>query len=96
MKRWYLIPLSDYMIVARAASRGDIDKKALMNKRQNDQRRPLDIEDCLVKTLGCRHSNPNICKNNSTPNKCAFVRGDNICLMPPMSWRKIFAELSDA
>jgi hypothetical protein len=59
----------------------------------NDQRRSLSELDSVEKTVGCRHSNPDICKNNSTPNKCAFVRADNICLLPPQSWRRLFCEL---
>ena len=47
----------------------------------------------LLRTLGCRHSNPNICKNNATPGKCAFVRDDGVCLTPPMSWKRIYQEL---
>ncbi len=31
-----------------------------------NQRRPLGPQDSLQMTLGCRHSNPNICKNNGT------------------------------
>ncbi|OYU51934.1 MAG: hypothetical protein CFE27_08675 [Alphaproteobacteria bacterium PA1] len=58
-----------------------------------NQRRPLSPEDSLQRTLGCRHSNPNICKNNATPGKCAFVRADGICLMPPLSWKRIYDEL---
>lgn len=58
-----------------------------------NQRRPLGPLDSLDQTLGCRHSNPNICKNNATPNKCAFVREDGVCLTPPKSWKRIFQEL---
>jgi hypothetical protein len=58
-----------------------------------DQKRPLSEFDTELQTLGCRHSNPNVCKNNSTEGKCAFVRDDNICLLVPSSWRKIFMEL---
>jgi hypothetical protein len=58
-----------------------------------NQRRPLGATDCLEKTLGCRHSNPNICKNNATPGKCAFVRDDGVCLTPPKSWKRIYQEL---
>jgi len=28
-----------------------------------------------------------------TPGKCAFVRSDNICLIPPRSWGRIMREL---
>lgn len=66
-----------------------------MKNGMNDQKRRLEEQDTLEKTLGCRHSQPNICKNNSTPNKCAFVRDDNICLLPPSSWKKLFKELSN-
>ncbi|TPN53893.1 hypothetical protein FJ978_07240 [Mesorhizobium sp. B1-1-7] len=58
-----------------------------------DQRRPLKEGESEFETIGCRHSNPDICKNNSTPGKCAFVREDNICILPPRSWKKIFDEL---
>ncbi len=58
-----------------------------------DQWRPLGEYDSDVQTLGCRHSNPHICKNNATPGKCAFVREDGICLLVPRSWGKIYAEL---
>jgi hypothetical protein len=58
-----------------------------------DQRRPLSDLDTELQTVGCRASNPNHCKNNSTEKKCAFVREDGLCLLPPKSWKKIFAEL---
>ena len=58
-----------------------------------DQWRPLSAQDREPQILGCRHSKPDICKNNSTPNKCASVRSDEICLTPPRSWKKIFEKL---
>lgn len=58
-----------------------------------DQRRPLDERDTADRTFGCRHSNPNICKNNSTAKKCAFVRDDGMCLTPPRTWTKLYREL---
>lgn len=58
-----------------------------------DQWRALGELDSELQTLGCRHSNPDICRNNATPGKCAFVREDQVCLLPPQSWRKIHAEL---
>lgn len=58
-----------------------------------NQRRPLTVHDTQYQTLVCRHSNPNICRNNATPGKCAFVRKDNICLVPPASWKKLFEEV---
>jgi hypothetical protein len=51
---------------------------------------PLDTE---KQTHGCRHTHPIICGKNEMPNICAFVREDNICLAPPMSWPKLFQEL---
>jgi hypothetical protein len=63
--------------------------------RKIDQWRPLTEHDTELQTLGCRHSNPDICKNNATPDKCAFVRDDGICLLPPQSWKNIFAKLKE-
>lgn len=57
---------------------------------RNNQRRAITADDTLSQTLGCRHSNSDICRNHSTPGKCAFVRKDNICLTPPRSWNKLF------
>jgi hypothetical protein len=57
------------------------------------QWRPLTDQDTECQTVGCRHSTPDFCRNNATPGKCAFVRDDNICLMPPQTWKKIFARL---
>lgn len=59
-----------------------------------DQWRPLSVFDSELQTLGCRHSTPDICRNNATPDKCAFVRADGICILPPRSWPRIFAEVS--
>lgn len=69
--------------------------KGFSRSINTDQRRPLSELDTELQTLGCRHSNPNICKNNSTPAKCAFVRQDNRCLLVPHSWKRIFYELKD-
>jgi len=61
--------------------------------RNPTRKRPLSELDSETQTEGCRHSNPDICKNHSTPKKCAFVRDDNICLMPPVSWKKLMRDL---
>jgi len=61
--------------------------------RSLDQWRALEPEESEQQTLGCRHSNPNICRNNATPGKCAFVRKDNICQLPPKSWKRIYLAL---
>jgi hypothetical protein len=58
-----------------------------------NQRRPLNELDTEHQTLGCRMSYPDNCRNNSTPGKCAFVREDRICILPPRSWAKIYEEL---
>jgi hypothetical protein len=60
-----------------------------------ERRRPLHPLESLTQTIGCRHSDPEICRNNSTPKKCAFVRTDKACFMPPKSWPRLFAELSE-
>jgi hypothetical protein len=54
---------------------------------------PLTPNDTVSKTYGCRHTNPSICANNSIPKSCAFVRADEMCLKPPVSWKKQFQKL---
>ena len=54
---------------------------------------PLNSKDAIDKTLGCRHSNPDICSNNSLVKVCAFVREDRMCLKPPKSWPKQYERL---
>ena len=53
----------------------------------------LHKQDTIEKTYGCRHTNPDICSNNSLPNVCAFTSDDCICKKPPRSWAKLFKEL---
>ncbi len=50
---------------------------------------PLDTEN---QTYGCRHTNPEICSKNELPGVCAFVRQDNICTAPPLTWPRVFRE----
>ena len=45
------------------------------------------------KTVGCRHTNPDICGKNLMPEVCAFCREDGICMSPPASWKKQFQKL---
>ena len=52
--------------------------------------KPLDSES---QTQGCRRTNPDICANHSLPQKCAFVRKDGICFLPPKSWPKQYRQL---
>jgi hypothetical protein len=54
---------------------------------------PLKLGDSSTRTVGCRHTNPDICAKNSMQNVCAFVRSDGICLAPPASWKKQFVKL---
>jgi len=57
-------------------------------------KRPLQEGETIDMTIGCRHSNPDNCSKNSTPGICAFVNEDNTCLSPPLSWKRLFKELS--
>ena len=72
-----------------------IEKPPRSTRLKVDQWRELSEKDTLEQTLGCRHSNPNICRNHSTPGKCAFVREDQLCLMPPRSWKDIYRRLKE-
>ena len=63
-------------------------KRELFNSKKS-----LCSKDSENKTYGCRHSNPNICSNNSIPGICAFTSEDCICKKPPRSWKKLYEEL---
>lgn len=54
---------------------------------------PLKPGDTEKQTIGCRHTNPDICAKNSMPRKCAFVNSDGICYAPPASWPKQYKKL---
>lgn len=54
---------------------------------------PLNAKDTDKSTYGCRHTNPDICKNNSIPEICAFVRKDGMCLNPSKAWKKQYEKL---
>ena len=43
---------------------------------------PLNFEDTISQTYGCRANNPEICKNAYIEGVCAFVTFDNICKKP--------------
>lgn len=64
-----------------------------MEKQQSRAKEKLHEKDTDKQTFGCRHTNPDICSNNSIPNLCAFASPDGICKKPPRSWKKIFEEL---
>jgi hypothetical protein len=53
---------------------------------------PLDSEE---KTVGCRHTNPDICVRNLLPGVCAFAREDGFCERPPVSWKKQYRKLKE-
>jgi hypothetical protein len=55
---------------------------------------PLNDLDTEKETYGCRHTNPDICAKHHMPKVCAFARGDNICLAPPISRPKQFQKLN--
>lgn len=64
-----------------------------MNKLHFNQRAPLNSEDRIDQTYGCRHTQPDICSSNSLDSICAFVRKDKICKKPPRSWKKVYEAL---
>lgn len=45
----------------------------------------LHEEDTITQTFGCRHTNPDICSNNSIPGICVFTSDDCVCKRPPRS-----------
>ena len=68
-----------------------------MPKRSDEQARrfhqPVCPGDTPEQTVGCRHTNPDICSKHSLMGVCAFVRKDNICLEPPKSWPNQYKKL---
>jgi hypothetical protein len=60
---------------------------------KNDQSRPLVDGETASLTVGCRHSNPDICAKHSMGGVCAFVTKDGICYAPPASWKKLYIQL---
>lgn len=57
---------------------------------------PLLPGDTERQTVGCRHTNPDICAKNAMPSVCAFARPDGMCLAPPASWPKQYRKLGGA
>ncbi|WP_101908557.1 hypothetical protein [Marasmitruncus massiliensis] len=55
---------------------------------------PLKTNDTPFQTIGCRHTNPDICGSNGLANICAFSREDGICRKPSSAWKKQFAKLN--
>ena len=54
---------------------------------------PLLPNDTEKQTVGCRHSNPDICGSNSLMNVCAFARSDGMCTKPSTAWKKQYIRL---
>lgn len=67
----------------------------MKSKNKNAFHAPLHPLDTEIQTYGCRHTNPVICGKHSLPAVCAFVRENNICLAPPLSWPKQYKKLKD-
>lgn len=69
----------------------------MSNRQGNKQARrfhePLLPDDTEKQTVGCRHTNPDICAKNSLIKVCAFARKDGMCFAPPASWPKQFRKL---
>jgi hypothetical protein len=67
-----------------------------MNKKAlNIFHAPLKEGDTETQTVGCRHTNPDICSSHSLLRVCAFSRADGMCLKPPSSWLKQFKKLKE-
>ena len=56
---------------------------------------PLKLNDTETQTVGCRHTDPDICSRNMMPKKCAYARDDGICMEPPISWKKQYQKLKN-
>ena len=56
---------------------------------------PLNRLDTENRTVGCRHSNPEICKNMYVVGICAFADADRVCKRPSSSWKKHYKKLKE-
>lgn len=54
---------------------------------------PLNINDTINQTQGCRHTNPDICKYSYLNGICAFSSEDHICKKPSRAWAKQYSKL---
>lgn len=66
-----------------------------MKKLQIDFSAPLNEGDSEISTIGCRHTNPEICKNNGILGVCAFASEDGICKKPSRAWKKKYNQLRE-
>lgn len=64
-----------------------------MKKMQIDFSAPINKGDTETTTMGCRHTNSEICGNNGIPGVCAFVSDDGICKKPSRAWKKKYNQL---
>jgi len=64
-----------------------------MNQLIIEPSAPLNPQDSLSQTYGCRCRTSHNCARNSMENVCAFVTADNICLKPPTGWAKQYEKL---
>ena len=64
-----------------------------MASSKNNHKRPLLDGETETVTIGCRHSNPDICAKHSMSGVCAFVEKENLCHAPPASWKKLYKQL---
>jgi hypothetical protein len=65
-------------------------------KQANRFHQPLLPGESEAQTVGCRHTNPDICDRRSLPSVCAFVRPDGLCLAPSKAWPKQYRKLKGA
>jgi len=65
----------------------------MSGNKKSRYKEPLNELDTPDLTFGCRHTNPDNCRNNLLPNVCAFVRDDFICQAPPMTWKRQYEKL---
>ncbi len=66
---------------------------SIRDKQKDAYEAPLTEYDTEEKTLGCRHTNPDICKMADVPEICAFAREDGMCMQPGRKWKKKYNEL---
>lgn len=64
-----------------------------MKELRTDFSAPLNNGDTETCTAGCRHTNPEICKNNGIVEVCAFVSKDGLCKRPSRAWKKKYNQL---
>jgi len=68
----------------------------MTSEKRNRYHLPLEPVDTELRTIGCRHTNSDICAKHSLETVCAFARADGMCLSPPASWAKQFQKLKAA